>query len=321
LSEPRSPRSALGKLGFGAREGYERFVREVEIESGIRTEFGRIGFADLAATADEEIALRKEAAARRANGVEARWLEPAELRDLAPGVASGFRGALFLPRTAWVNPSLLLAAIRSSAERLGVRFQVGTARLIPRRRPGTGWDVLVVPPHGESEGERIAGREVVVAAGAWTGGLLEASGLSTPAPLRPIRGQMVEMESPSPLRTILHSRDVYIVPRPSRTAWVGATVEDVGFDSQVTREGIARLADKARVAIPDLGTELRAWAGLRPKLMRRGGPLIGEGDPPVIAGHYKSGIRLGPISAHILAARLAGDREPVLDPFELPRGI
>ncbi len=317
LSEPQTRRSLLGRLGFGAREGYERFVREVEEESGIRTEFTRCGFADLARTPDEESALRMELVSRLAAGVEARWLEREELRDLNPGVSAEVRGALFLPRTAWVNPQLLLGALRSSAERLGVRLLRGTASLVRSGSPGAGWEVLVAGPLEECREGRIGGREVVVAAGAWTGCVLEASGLAPPAPIRPIRGQMLEMEAPSPGRTILHHGDTYVVPRVAGTVWVGATVEDAGFDAQITRQGVAALAEKARVVMPGLGKELRAWAGLRPKLLRRGGPLVGEGDPPVIAGHYKSGIHLGPITAHIHAARLAGDPEPVLDPFRL----
>jgi len=107
-----------------------------------------------------------------------------------------------------------------------------------------------------------------------------------------------------------------VIPRPGGTVWVGATVEDVGFDERNTAEGIQHLLESARTILPDLGRSRRTWAGLRPQLLRRGGPLLGEGDPPALAGHYRSGIHLGPLTAHLLAARLAGERKPDVAPFE-----
>jgi glycine oxidase len=198
-----------------------------------------------------------------------------------------------------------------SAGRAGIDVREGTAAALARSTGGSGFEVAL----GGAGGERLTGREVVVTAGAWSGEILRAAGLAPAAPLEPVRGQMLECPSAMPFSTILNHGDVYLIPRPGGTVWVGATVEDAGFDERTTPEGLAALLSAARKPLPDLGEPLRAWAGLRPRLLRRGGPLLGEGEPPVLAGHYRSGIHLGPLTAHLVASRIAGEREPDLAPF------
>jgi len=212
-----------------------------------------------------------------------------------------------------VNPPLLLGAVRRSAERLGVRILEGKpAGVAPGGRPGS-FEAVVEGAGGEG----MAGREVVIAAGCWSGEIVRAAGLGLPAPIQPVRGQMVELEYAPPLATMLDHRGRYLIPRPGGTIWVGATVEEVGFDASVTEEGIRSLTAFARELLPAIGGLRRAWAGLRPKCLRRGGPLLGEGEPTILAGHYRSGIHLGPVTAHLVAARLLGNPS-ALSPFQDP---
>jgi glycine oxidase len=310
LPEPGRGQSLLDRLTRGAQAGYERWLAEIEGESGLKIEFRRAGFIQLALDRAEEAKLQKRLQGLSGGGAQARWIDPPALRALAPGVTGKARGGLYLPRAAWVNPPALLAALRAGVERLGVSVREGE-RAEVRRGAGTAWELFL-----PREGEVIAGKEVLVAAGAWSGELLARSGVGLPAALRPIRGQMVEVELHSPLFPILGHGDVYLIPRAGGSAWVGATVEDVGFDERVSEEGVRWLVDEGRLILPDLGPVRRSWAGLRPKLLRRGGPLLGEGDPAVLAGHYRSGIHLGPLTAHLLAARLAGEAVPDVSPFE-----
>ncbi len=106
---------------------------------------------------------------------------------------------------------------------------------------------------------------VVLAAGAWSGSLLGTLGVDAPTP--PIKGQIVVLRGQRPLirRVVEHGKN-YLVPRDDGRVLVGATEQEVGFDSapsaQVTRE----LIDLAVRLCPVLSeAEVEAtWAGLRP---------------------------------------------------------
>ncbi len=312
LQTPKGNRSLLQRLTLGAQAGYGPFVDELSRETGEAIEFRRCGLVELAVTEAEEADLRKGLAALASAGIPAAWMGRGGLEELAPGIAPRVRGGLHFPGTAWVHPPDLLRALRRSAEFLGVRILEGRRASLAPSTAGKGWDVLA----GGIGGERIDGREVIVTAGAWTGEVLASAGLAPAAPIVPVRGQMAELSHPAPPASILHHGRTYVIPRPSGTVWVGATVEEVGFDEGVVPGAVEALVEEARAFLPDLGAIRRSWAGLRPKLLRRGGPLLGEGAPPVIAGHYRSGIHLGPITAHMVASRIAGDPVPRVFPFE-----
>ena len=86
---------------------------------------------------------------------------------------------------------------------------------------------------------------------------------------------------------------------------VGATVEELGFDTRVTVEGIHRLLHDAAVLVPGLlDLELaEIGAGLRPGSPDNE-PVIGTTpvDGLVVAtGHHRNGILLTPVTADAVA--------------------
>jgi glycine/D-amino acid oxidase-like deaminating enzyme len=169
-------------------------------------------------------------------------------------------------------------------------------------------------------GTRYASRRLLVASGAWAGSL---PGLPRPLPVRPVRGQLVRLEG-LPIRHVVHLADGYLVPRAG-TLIVGATSEEVGFDSHTTPRGLATLRAIATRAVPVLSHAEAAdhWAGLRP-IAPDGVPIYGA-DPAVPALAYacglsRNGILFGPWAAMQLAPLLAGGSAPAtLDPFRLGR--
>ncbi|MBX6365619.1 MAG: FAD-dependent oxidoreductase, partial [Gemmatimonadetes bacterium] len=188
--------------------------------------------------------------------------------------------------------------------RAGVRFELGA-------------QVAAV----ESEGARVTGVQlaggrrlpagrVVLAAGSWSG---EIRGLPRPVPVRPVRGQVVALESVPPLlgRTVA-TPDIYLVPRRDGRVLLGATVEEAGFRATPTAGGIHRLLAAAIAAAPALADAPVAeiWAGLRPGTPD-GLPILGP-DPELsglayATGHFRNGILLAPITAALLADLLAGE--------------
>jgi glycine oxidase len=112
-------------------------------------------------------------------------------------------------------------------------------------------------------------------------------------------------------------KDYHVLAKGGGVVWVGSTVEDVGFDADVTEAGTRELLEAARVIFPEAGERdvIRAWAGLRPQALKRGGPFVGplpghEGVW-VHCGHYRSGILLSPLTARLLAAQMAGDADAI----------
>src|ERR1700710_702604 len=91
----------------------------------------------------------------------------------------------------------------------------------------------------------------------------------------------------------------YVVSRPDGEVVVGATVEERGFDTTVTADGVFRLLEAAREVLPDVGELefVEAAARLRPGTPDNA-PLIGDRDGSIWAtGHHRNGILLAPITA------------------------
>ena len=69
--------------------------------------------------------------------------------------------------------------------------------------------------------------------------------------VKPLMGQMVSLHSDKELlkKVIFSSFDGkvhYIVPRNNNTIILGCTMEDIGFEKQITEEGINAIAEYER---------------------------------------------------------------------------
>ncbi|HVD41028.1 MAG TPA: FAD-dependent oxidoreductase, partial [Solirubrobacterales bacterium] len=162
--------------------------------------------------------------------------------------------------------------------------------------------------------EEIGAETVLLAAGAWSGGMAWLPEEARP-PVRPVKGQVVELRSRNEepvARHILASERVYLVPRPDGRLVVGATVEEMGFDTVVTAGGVHELLREAYRLLPDVAEMelLGATAGLRPGTPNNL-PLIGPGAIDglvLVTGHFRNGILLAPLTARAVADLLSGDR-------------
>lgn len=176
-----------------------------------------------------------------------------------------------------------------------------------------------------SDGSARAADAIVIAAGAWSGQIL---GLPVRIPVTPVRGQMLAVEHESPLVPhIIKGERCYLVPRGRNRTLVGATVERVGFDESVTESGIQGLLDCAAALEPRVKTArvVETWAGLRPGTPDDLPVLGTDRDVAGIyyaTGHYRNGILLAPITAHIITDLiLKGGTTFDLSPFALDRFV
>jgi glycine oxidase len=112
------------------------------------------------------------------------------------------------------------------------------------------------------------------------------------------------------------------VSRANGEVVVGATVEERGFDTSVTAEGVFRLLEAAHEVLPDVAELefVEAAARLRPGTPDNA-PLIGERDGLIWAtGHHRNGVLLAPITADAVAAIISGAEPPAaVEPFAADR--
>jgi glycine oxidase len=310
LSLPVSLKTPLHRLQALGHRGYKDFARTLLEETGIDIGYRAQGGLRLQAEVPRESTRTRLERSCREPGVSCRWISGTELRDMAPAISDRFPAALYFPDEAVVHPPQLVKALKASCEkhRVEVRERAGEVRVLNGEEPRVELQ----------DGEAISGRIIVLAAGAWSTNVL-GEGFPLRPPVEPILGQAMEVRLPYSGGPNLHfkpqglDKDYHLVPKGDGTAWVGATVEEAGFRARVTRDGSETLLRVARELLPGLaeGDLVRVWAGLRPRAQRRGGPFLGRlpgaRDVWVATGHYRGGILIGPASARLLAAEIAGD--------------
>jgi D-amino-acid dehydrogenase len=222
-------------------------------------------------------------------------------------------------RAAWsrdaarVDGRLLTAALLGAAIDRGLEVEHATVH---------GVIVSSGAARGVETGSRVEARCVIVAAGAWSGGL--ASSLGLEIDVRPQRGQIAHfaLDDPATVRWPVVSplAEHYLLAFPGRVV-AGATHEDAaGFDARVTAAGCAEVIANALSVAPGLAdsTLHEVRVGLRP-VATRGDPYLGAvpgvGGAFLAAGHGASGLTYGPWSGVQVADAALGEPHEDLAPF------
>jgi glycine/D-amino acid oxidase-like deaminating enzyme len=288
-------------------------------ELGRPVELVREGRLRLACSAAEWPEVEEFASTRRREGIDVELLPRDDLLRLEPGLGDRIVGAAFVPGDGHVNPFLLTLAYAGAARRLGceVRQGIEATRLdVDRDRM-----MAVLTPAGP-----IATPRVIVAAGAWSGALLAPLGIALP--VRPGRGQMLVTEAlPHLTARVLLTSNIGIRQDVRGHVLIGSTVEDVGFNREVTLPTLASFAHLAVELLPAIGQAriIRMWAGLRP--MTPDGLSIIDSVPGVeglflATGHSRTGITYAPVTGWLLAQLvIEGAAALPLTPFRLGRFV
>ena len=168
---------------------------------------------------------------------------------------------------------------------------------------------------------------VVLAAGAWTGALLEKSRLPGPN-VRPVKGQVLSLlgKASGGPRRLIWSDEVYVAPHLDGRIIIGATQEETGFDTSLDDERIDALKAAAIRAIPMLAdlVEMERTYGFRPasddSLPVIGG--IGLEGLTIASGQFRNGIMFAPLVADAAAQHVLGNRLPdIALPFSAQRFV
>ena len=306
------------RLGIESLGLYPSIAKELLDSTGIDIEYVPSSILKLATDDSEVEALSAQADSEEALAEGLSWLSSHEIAEIEPGLTQSVRGALLSTSEGHVNSIRLTQALARAAAGLGVRFMEGIEVSDFLRRDMTVTGVMT------SSGSMEASH-VVLASGAWSGGLARALGLNLP--VRPVRGQILALQ-PAPAvgapRHVIYHLGTYLVQKRDGSVWVGATQEEAGFHQQVTAEGIASLLNAAICTIPGLkdATLLRAWCGLRPG-SADGMPVLGsagELDGLVLAtGHFRHGVLLAPITGQLIAQHIVEGETTLPSPFSFGR--
>jgi glycine oxidase len=306
LIESQGPGPFLD-LALAGRRAFAEDAETLSAATGIDIGYRVTGTLRVAESGEMADELRARVRWQKERGLDVRFLAPAEVRGVEPGLRDGLHGALFSPDDHQVTSHLLARALAIRAERRGalIAERSRVADLLRR-----GENVVGVRL---ADGNEIHARTVVLSAGPWTP---EVSPLALP--VRPVKGQLVHLQ-PSAAGTVRHpvfATSVYLVPKAAGYVIAGATEEDAGFATSTSDAVTDRLVTAARALVPAFGEAKVAavWAGLRPATSDRM-PIIGRHRalPGVVfaTGHFRNGVLLSLITGRIVAALLAGDRPAV----------
>ena len=306
----------LYRLGRESLRRWPDFARDLEAAGGMSVGYRDEGTLVVADDRDAAEALRRLYRFQEEHGAPVEWMTGREALEVEPFLSPKLAAAVFSPEDHQVDNRAVVEALRTVAEahpNIILRECVTVSAVAPREHPAVVVD----------DGEQTAARIVVLAAGAWTRGI---EGLEPAPPVRPLKGQMLSlrMEAPFELGHVVRGPDAYLAPKSDGRLVIGATSEEMGFDTTVTAGGLYRLLEGAVEVVPGI-EELEVaetWVGFRPA-SRDHAPLLGTAAPGVVlaTGHYRHGILLAPVTAQELGAEIdarlngGGETSDWLAPF------
>ncbi len=315
-AEPQE--KSLLTLMLQAQQLWPQFAQDLLQETGIDLHLQQHGALYVARDRDDEQKLKFLHSLSKDYGLNPEWLSPFEARKLEPHLARNITAALFHPQDAHVDNRATVLALQSALIRAG-------GKIIENMKIESiaVHDNAIRSIHAAEQD--ITCDHVIIAAGAWSS-LIKGLPENCIPPVRPVKGQMIALAHPasgSLLERMAWSPDVYIVPQHNRLL-IGASVEEMGFDTSLTAGAQMDLLQEAYRILPgiyDLPI-IESWGGLRPT-SRDDAPILGATDVKglyLATGHHRNGIQLAPLTAQYFHDLLVKDQDtPAIQPFTIRR--
>ncbi|MBS2964579.1 glycine oxidase ThiO [Actinocrinis puniceicyclus] len=304
----------LLRLNLASARRYPDFVAELEGVSGTPAGYTARGTLAVAFDSGDRAVLADLAAFHQRLGLDSEPLSGRECRSLEPLLSPDVQSGLHVRGDHQIDNRMLVAALLTALTREHVTVhRERVAELLVEHDVAIGVRL--------ADGRTLHADRVVLAAGCQSTSIPGLPPGALP-PIRPVKGQILRLSVPASavpflgraVRGVVRGRQVYLVPREHGELVVGATVEEQGFDTQVTAGGVYELLRAAHGLVPDIGelplTEVRA--GLRPGSPDNA-PLLGPTALPGLVaatGHFRNGVLLTPITADAIAECLVSGQMP-----------
>ena len=218
------------------------------------------------------------------------WLEENELSFSTEKFRSF--NAITIDDVYQINPKKLIQGLQKYLDYLGI--EILENNLISTDLKGNFIDI---------NGKKISGDKFILTSGAWTQDLDK----DMRDKIFPVRGQLIEYKNTNHIQLdhILFKDGFYLLQRKNGALIAGSTLENVGFDDNLTDQDLELLKNNAEKIIPEL-CELEVinhWCGFRPG-SKNNIPIIVQ-DKKIKekfynVGHYRYGISMAPASANKL---------------------
>ncbi len=261
--------------------------------------------------------MEEEAHVATRAGIEAHVLSGADVQALEPDVKVEVAGAVLYPGDAHLYPNDLIKALIGYLKSAGVRFL--EEHPVENLEVTNGRVGAVLTPSG-----RYSFDELVLAAGAWSPGILQKLGIALP-----LQGGKGYSFMSNGLKNNIKIPAIMLEARATATPMgdgmrFAGTLEVAGTDQSVNmnrvrgiHSAITRYYPELEVDFPEKQT---VWAGLRP-CSPDGLPYLGRlhgfTNVTVATGHGMMGVSLGPATGKVVAD-LITNRTPELNisPFD-----
>ncbi len=320
---PVNSQTAIHPLEFMeglSTELHRLWHKKLLTDTGIDNGLIACGGIYLARTIGEQAALAGQVAYWKEREIDWQFWGEKELKSLSGLRIDKIRTAYFLPGEYQVRNPRHLQALEIACRQQGVELSLGVDPARVKLKLGSGAAIV------NFDNQPIHADQVCVAAGAWSEQLLAPLGIKMP--VTPVRGQMVLFKLPErPLAPIINEGTRYLVPRSDGFVLAGATIEEVGFQSNTEPDDIAELVEWAHHLLPACNQArcIDQWAGLRPA-SADALPYIGSlgqvSNLLVATGHFKAGLHLSTATAVVIADLI--ENRPLsidLTPFDPQRTI
>jgi len=309
----------ISKLALESFNEFERLCKELPHP----IYYKRSGGLVLIENSFEEKIMEEFVKRQREHGIDVKIIDIEKAKEFCPLIADDLVGATYSPLDGQVNPLHLNIAFLEGIKQNGgqVLFKTEVEKIIVENKS--------IKEIRTINNIRIRTGVVVNAAGVESPVIGEMVGVKIP--VRPKRGQILVTEKLPPLVKvpIMDAKYIAVKLNPdvlknvdeklkklgvgliveqteAGTILLGSTRELVGYNKNVTFEGMKSIAKNVLRYLPKLGqfNIIRAFAGLRPSTPD-GYPIIGSTKKVegfiVATGHEGDGIALSPITGRLVS--------------------
>ncbi|TAN20417.1 MAG: glycine oxidase ThiO [Actinomycetota bacterium] len=311
----------LLRLMEHSNELWPEFVRQIEAVSGVSIGLRMDGTLIIGYESNDARDLERLAEFQRELGIEVTRLTRNQVKELEPELGGPFPFAAMIRTDNQLDNRQLMNSLQVALDRLGVKTVHKSVASL--NKTGGIYEIVL------DDQSIIRPDIVLLAAGSQVSGI---GGLpaSISGAIRPVKGQILRVQAKSNnllnrvVRSKTFGKTLYMVPRINGEVVIGATQEEVGFDTTAKVRPIAEMLTNATLLLPGLGE-----ADFKEQMVRfRPGsidnaPIVGQYHSSnlfLCLGHFRHGILLSAaLSKYITSAIQSGNQPGEIEEFGAAR--